>query len=137
MTYTFLSAAYANAEHTAAVAMTAEAAAVLLSAVDTPKHWAALHAALMPAPYAPPAPAVPQSVTRFQAKAALAQAGKLAEAQALVDASTEPLVKLAWAEAATFERRSPMLLAMAPLLWPTNTEVALDAIFVAAAGISA
>lgn len=86
--------------------------------------------------YAPPAP-VPQSVTRFQAKAALAQAGKLAAAQALVDASTDPLVKLAWSDAATFERQSPMLLALAPMLWPENTAAELDALFVAAAGISA
>lgn len=45
MTYTFLSASYANAEKTAIVAMTEEAGAVALSKVDTPAEWAALKAA--------------------------------------------------------------------------------------------
>lgn len=83
-----------------------------------------------------PPPPVPQSVTRFQVKAALSIAGKLAAAQALVDASTDPLVKLAWTEAATFERQSPLLLSLAPLLWPEDTDAHLDAIIVSAAGIS-
>lgn len=39
MTYTITSAAYANAEHTAAVIMTREAAAVLVSERDTPDLW--------------------------------------------------------------------------------------------------
>ena len=56
MTYTFLSARYANAEHTAAEALTVEAAAVLLSEVDTPEHWAALHAWGTPSAYVPPPP---------------------------------------------------------------------------------
>jgi len=56
MIYTFLSARYANAEQTAAVAETAEAAAVLLSAIDTPIAWAALHAAGTPDPFVPPDP---------------------------------------------------------------------------------
>lgn len=70
MTYTFLSAQYANPEHTAAVAITAEAAAVAFSAVDTPDAWAALHAALTPADYVPPPP--PPAPTREQLLAELA-----------------------------------------------------------------
>ena len=70
MTYTFLSAQYANADHTAAIAITAEAAAVAFSDVDTPEQWAALHAALTPTAYVPPpAPAAP---TREQLLAELA-----------------------------------------------------------------
>lgn len=80
---------------------------------------------------------VPQIVTRFQAKAALALAGKLAAAQALVDASTDPMVPLAWNEVASFERNSPMLNAMAAALWPENTDAELDAVFTVAAGITA
>lgn len=43
MAYTFISASYANKEHTAIVAMTKEAAAVVFSEVDTPDDWASLH----------------------------------------------------------------------------------------------
>jgi ethanolamine utilization microcompartment shell protein EutL len=43
MTYTFISAQYANSDNTAAVAITQEAAAVLLSQTDTPAAWQALH----------------------------------------------------------------------------------------------
>jgi hypothetical protein len=56
MTYTFLSAQYANAERTAAIADTEEAASVMLNAVDTPEDWAALLAWGEPAAYVPPAP---------------------------------------------------------------------------------
>ena len=44
MTYTFLSAHYANEQNTAVVAITAEAAAVALSEFDTPDDWADLQA---------------------------------------------------------------------------------------------
>jgi hypothetical protein len=81
MTYTFLSAQYANPEHTAAVAITAEAAAVAFSAVDTPEHWAALHAAIAPADYVPPPP--PTSPTRAELLA------KLAALQAQIEALPE------------------------------------------------
>lgn len=50
MTYTIHSAAYANAEHTAAVIQTQEAGAVLVSAQDTPQLWGSLSAVQ---PYAP------------------------------------------------------------------------------------
>ena len=56
MTLTILSAAYANEDGTAAVAITAQAAAVALSATDTPDAWAAMLAAVTPAPFVPPAP---------------------------------------------------------------------------------
>lgn len=39
MTYTFLSAHYANEQNTAVVAITEEVAAVALSEVDTPADW--------------------------------------------------------------------------------------------------
>lgn len=53
MSYTVLSAAYANPDNTAAVAQTVEAAAVLLSATDTPDEWAAMLAAVTPTAYVP------------------------------------------------------------------------------------
>lgn len=57
--YTFISARYANAEHTAAAVMTEEAAMVMISAADTPELWEALHKWGDPAPYAAPAPPPP------------------------------------------------------------------------------
>ena len=56
MPYSILSAQYANPEHTAAVVMTQEAGAVLLSEADTPSDWAAMLAWGTPAAFAPPAP---------------------------------------------------------------------------------
>lgn len=52
MSYTILSARYANAEHTAAQVETSEAGAVMASAVDTPDLWPAVVAA-GPTAYAP------------------------------------------------------------------------------------
>lgn len=54
MTYTILSAAFANAEHTAAVLQTQEAGAVLASEADTPDLWAAMQAAVTPTAYSVP-----------------------------------------------------------------------------------
>lgn len=53
MNYTIFSAAYANPDHTSAVAQTAEAGAVLLSLVDTPTEWAAMLAVITPTEYVP------------------------------------------------------------------------------------
>ena len=53
MSYTIFSAAYANPDHTSAVAQTAEAGAVLLSLADTPTEWAAMLAAIVPTEYVP------------------------------------------------------------------------------------
>lgn len=51
MQYTILSAAYANADHTAAVLQTKEAGAVLAGLADTPDLWAQMLAQCAPAPY--------------------------------------------------------------------------------------
>lgn len=56
MSLTILSAAYANEDATAAVAQTVQAGAVLLSAADTPDQWAAMLAAVTPAPFVPQPP---------------------------------------------------------------------------------
>lgn len=99
-----------------------------VSIVDlTPEEIAAL-----PGPQ--PAP-IPQEVSRFQAKAALSLAGKLAQADAAVAASSDPILQLAWAEATTFKRNSPGIAALAPALG--LDDAALDALFTTAAGIVA
>lgn len=92
----------------------------------TPEEIAAL-----PPPYTP----VPQVVSRFQAKAALAQAGLLAQADAVVAASGNAVLQLAWTEANQFQRNSPGIAALAPALGLDSA--GLDDLFRAAAGIVA
>jgi len=54
VTYTILSATYVNPEHSAALLLTEEAAAVAISATDTPVEWAAMLAWGMPDEYVEP-----------------------------------------------------------------------------------
>jgi hypothetical protein len=83
-----------------------------------------------------PGPVIPQSVTAFQAKAALLQADLLDEVEALMaDVDTPRIVKLAWSEALTFERQSPTVLTLATALGLSSAE--LDELFVAASEITA
>ena len=85
---------------------------------------------------APQPAAVPQSVTRFQALAALHVAGHLPAVQAIMAAPETPvLAKLAWDNALSFERNSPLLTSLAPTLGMTPQD--LDALFTAAAQIEA
>ena len=84
----------------------------------------------------PIAPVVPQTVTRFQALAALHLAGKLTAVQAIMAAPEAPvLAKLAWENALSFERNSPTLASLAPMVGMTSAD--LDALFTAAAQIEA
>lgn len=78
---------------------------------------------------------VPQFVSRFQAKAALAQIGKLTAAEAAVMASGSVVLQLAWAEANDFRRDSPGINALAPMIG--LDAAGLDALFIAAAQIEA
>ena len=88
------------------------------------------------AAFAAPASSVPQTVTRFQARAALHLAGLLSSVEALMsDPQTDMLAKLAWQDAQEFRRTSPTVLAMATALG--LDEAALDALFTSAAGIAA
>ncbi len=75
------------------------------------------------------------SVSRFQAKEALRLAGLLDAANAAVTASGDATIQLAWAEAATFNRLSPSILALAPVLSLDDDQ--LDALFATAATITA
>ena len=97
--------------------------------------------ATSPAPYV--APALPDpiiaerasmTVSRFQAMAALLNAGLLSQVNAaLADAS--PLAQLAWAEATEFRRNSTTIAGLASGLGLTDTQV--DDLFRAAALITA
>lgn len=89
--------------------------------------------AALPAPEPTP---VPQSVTRFQALAALHLDGHLEAVKAIMDsADTSVLSKLAWDNALSFERNSPTLASLADTLGLTQQD--LDLLFIKAAGISA
>ena len=81
-------------------------------------------------------PIVPQTVTRFQALAALHIAGHLPAVQAIMAAPETPvLAKLAWDNALSFERSSPTLASLAAMIGLTSQD--LDQLFTAAAGIEA
>lgn len=78
---------------------------------------------------------VPKAVSPYQAKAALLDAGLLDDVLTLVnDPAADPKVVLAWNNALSFERASPMVAGIAAAL--TWTEEQLDALFEAAAQIS-
>lgn len=89
-------------------------------------------------PVPAPAPPVvtPQVVSRFQAKAALMQIGRLAQVEALMaDPDTPALARLVWAEGIEVRRASPTVAAMGQALGLTDAD--LDALFTLAAGIEA
>ena len=75
-------------------------------------------------------------VSRFQAKAALLQAGLLDAVEGLMnDPQTDPIARLAWQDAIEFRRHSPALTGVATALGWTDEQ--LDALFVAASQIEA
>lgn len=91
--------------------------------------------ALDPAPYVPPPPEpdpVPEVVSRFQALAALWDAGFLSDVQAAM-ANAPPIAQLAFAETNEWWRNSAMIEAMAAGLGLDNADV--DDLFRAAAKI--
>lgn len=80
--------------------------------------------------------AVPQVVSRFQARAALHMAGLLDDVEAMMALPETPvLAKLAWADAQEFKRNSPSLLGIAGALGLTEQQI--DDLFTTAAGIEA
>jgi hypothetical protein len=84
----------------------------------------------------PTTPVIPQTVSRFQARAALHLSGHLSQVETIIASpQTDMLTKLAWQDAQEFRRDSPTLLTLATALG--LTDVALDALFVQAATITA
>lgn len=117
-----------------------------ISTVDTPEfpntneHYLAyrkwLAAGNVPdtAPSAPTA--VPETVTRFQARAALHIAGHLSTVEVLMtNESTPMLARLAWQDALEFKRQSPTVLTMGAALGLKDVDI--DQLFIAAAQIEA
>ena len=79
---------------------------------------------------------IPQSVSRFQARAALYSAGLLSNVEAIMnDPETDMLAKIAWQDAQEFKRNSPTVIGLGAALG--LSEEALDQLFVAAAAIEA
>lgn len=79
---------------------------------------------------------VPQTVTRFQARAALHLAGHLEAVETLMANPEAPVMaRLAWTDAQEFRRTSPTVLAMSQALGLTDDQ--LDELFTAAAQIEA
>lgn len=131
MKYTILSAVYANPDHTAAVIITKENAAVLVSSADTPEIWPDVLAA-SPQPFSATNP-IPDMIPMWKAKAALAMAGKLSAANAAVSASGNDVLMLAWEYASEISRNSDALRTMASALKLSDDEV--DQLFIAASKI--
>ena len=83
-----------------------------------------------------PAAVIPSIVSRFQARAALVQAGYFDAIDGHMAALPRTNIqRMAWDEAADFDRTSTTLAAMASLLG--LNDAALDALFVLAASIEA
>jgi hypothetical protein len=85
-------------------------------------------------PYIPPPPEIPFSVTPFQAKAAILQAGLLPAVEAAL-AAASPIAQLAWSDAVAFTRDSPTINSLAAQLGLTSAQV--DDLFTIAAAIEA
>lgn len=97
----------------------------------------ALALEMSPEPYAEPTNTpvyVPQSISRFQARAALMDAGLLADVELAISAA-DPIVQLAWAEAIEWLRDSPTIAAIGDALGLTEEDI--DDLFIEAAKIKA
>lgn len=90
----------------------------------------------VPDPYVPPPPPIPATVTRFQALAALSRAGHLPAIRTYIATiDQDDIIRLAWENAAEWERSSPLLNTLAQMLGLTGQQV--DDLFIAASNISA
>lgn len=84
----------------------------------------------------PVASLVPDSVTRMQAKTALHMAGLLTSIQTFMDdPGTDPIYKIAWDEAQTFDRNSQTIAALQATLGLTDDQI--DDLFRQASTITA
>jgi hypothetical protein len=99
---------------------------------DAYQVWVAVGNTPDPAPTPPVL--IPAVVTRYQARAALLQAGLLSQVNAYFDGlGDDDMGKLAWLEAPTVERNSPALIAAAHALGLSDG--AIDQLFIAAAAV--
>ena len=77
---------------------------------------------------------VPQIVSRLQARVAMHRAGLLSAVEALISGKdADPVLVMAWQDAQTFSRASPLLLQITAALGWTDAQV--DELFVAAGAV--
>jgi len=89
-----------------------------------------------PAPFTPPPKPIPSVVSRFQARAALVQAGHFEQVDSyMVGLPRTDIRRMAWEDAEGFDRSSTTLQAVATMLDLDESE--LDALFLLAASIEA
>jgi hypothetical protein len=78
---------------------------------------------------------IPQSVSAFQAKAALLAAGLYSAVNSYMTTTASPFDALAWQESAEFQRQSPTIAALMTAMNLTSAQ--LDSLFLAAFLITA
>lgn len=85
----------------------------------------------------PPAPAIPASVTRRQARQALLLAGLLDKVEPTIAAIADPvqrgLAQIEWEDSQVFERQRPVLISLADAVGLDSDK--LDQLFITAAGL--
>lgn len=86
------------------------------------------------APPQDPPSAVPEKVSRLQARLALLGAGLLQMVEDHISASGDPVLQMAWAEATEWRRDSPTIAAIAAALSLSEDQV--DDLFIAAGAIT-
>lgn len=87
-----------------------------------------------PEPYLPPQPAVPQSVSKRQAKQALLLAGKLDAVEALIEQMPDlegRMARIEWADSQVVERHRPLTLQLGAAIGLSEAEI--DQLFITAA----
>ena len=78
---------------------------------------------------------VPFSITQLQGKLQLDLMGLYQQVEAMIEQSGTQ-AKIYWNTAANWERTSPILKRLAPMIWPTDTDQALDQFFINASKLS-
>ena len=85
----------------------------------------------------PVAQAIPQAVTRRQARQALLLAGVLGSVQSAIDGIADPvqrgMAQIEWDDSQAFERNRPLLIALGAALGLDSAE--LDQLFITASGL--
>ena len=95
--------------------------------------WTYIGGAFAPPP--PPPACVPTTIALWQARAILGAQGLLADANAAVAASGDPLLTAVWEYGNTISRASPGLAALAAALGLADADV--DALFISADALTA
>lgn len=77
----------------------------------------------------------PYTITQLQGMLQLDKMGILEQVEATIEQSGMP-ARIYWKTAQTWERTSPILIKLAPMIWPENTDDNLDRFFIEAKKMS-